>query len=148
MSQPRRLVIAYTIPVVFEIPENFPLTAEEIQKIAEWKVADWRDGRHPFSTELMADGASRAAQHHVADAVFHHYCRRVESAFGPGSDHLEARNKLVDRCSNTVRSYGLPDNNVTVEVRIYGRTVLCPGCQQETLVSKYKHCVCGAALPR
>ena len=146
MSQPRRLVIAYTIPVVFEIPEGFPLTADEIQKIVDWKLGDGRDGRYPFSSELMADGASRAAQHHVEDAIFHHYCRRVEETFGRSGDHLEARNKLVDRCSATVQQYGQSEYAIRAKARIYGRTVICPGCQQETLVSKYKHCVCGAEL--
>jgi hypothetical protein len=144
---PRRLFIVYSIPVEFEIPESFPLTAEEIQKIAEWKLTDWRDGRYPFSTELMSDGASRAAQHHVADAVFNHYCRRVEAAFGSDFDHIEARNKLIERCLATVKSRSLPEHGVTVEARIYAATVLCPGCGQETIVSRYKECVCGATLP-
>ena len=145
---PRRLVIAYTIPVQFEIPDGFPLTADEVRKVVEWKLGDGTDGRYPFSTELMADGASRAARHHVEDAVFHHYCRRVEETFGRRSgDHLDARNRLVERCSATVRERGRPEYGIRAEVRICGRTVLCPGCQQETLVSRYKHCVCGAELP-
>jgi hypothetical protein len=144
---PRRLVIAYTIPVQFEIPEGFPLTADEIQKIVDWKLGDGSDGRYPFSLETMSSGASLAGHHHVEDAIFHHYCRRVEETFGQGADHLEARNRLVDRCSATVRERGRPEYGIRAEVRIYGRTVICPGCEQETLVSKYKHCVCGAELP-
>jgi hypothetical protein len=148
---PRRLVIAYTIPVTFEIPESFPLAASEIESIVKWKVVDSADGRYPFSTELMADGATRAAQGHVEDAIFHHYCRRVEAAFGHGGwEHIEARNKLIERCANGVKIYGRAEHGVTAEVRVYGRTVLCPGCGFETLVEqngrRYKTCVCGGSL--
>lgn len=145
---PRRLFIAYTVPVEFEIPEGFPLTADEIRKVAEWKLSDGSDGRYPFTSETMAHGAALAARHHVEDAVFSHYCRRVERTFGPGSDHLDARNRLVDRCSATVVERGRPEYRISADVRIYGRTVTCPGCDQETLVSKYRHCVCGAELPQ
>ena len=104
----KTLCIAYTATVTFEVPDDFPLTTEEVQKTVEWKANDGRDGRLPFSTELMLTGASQAARWQLSEAIFQHYSRRVEKAFGHGVEwrYLEGRNRLVDRCDAKVISRG------------------------------------------
>lgn len=146
MNRPPTVTVRYTIAVQFDVPDDFPLTADEVQKTAEWKANDWNDGRLPFTTETMLRAAAESAEWHLHEAVFQHYCRRVEAAFGAGNWHIDARNLLVDRCARSARKVPGP-HEVAVEAAIHGRTVDCPRCGQETIVTKYKECTCGATLP-
>ncbi len=145
MSNPRSIIIAYSIAVEFRIPDDFPLSAHEIQEIADWKVNDTTDGRQPFSTETMKGAAGAAAYGNMEDAIEHHYNRRVEKSFGSAHGHTEARDRLVERLKARVRPTGW-HKDVGVEVRLFEATVTCPGCGYET-AAKYKSCVCGSRLP-
>ena len=159
MSNPRRIAISYTVTCMFEIPEGFPVTAKDVREIADWKTNNYTDGRHPFSTELMHDGAQRAAAYHLSEAIFQHYARRVERAFplkpgeGYGWRHIQGRDKLAARCEAGVRPMGIPEHQVTVSAKIYPPTEVCPQCGNETpLVDihtgrRWKTCPCGGVLP-
>ena len=47
-----------TVPIEIRVPSDFPVTAAEMVKLADWKVNDRCDGRFPYSTEIMHQGAS------------------------------------------------------------------------------------------
>jgi hypothetical protein len=149
MSWPRRVRITFSIPVEFEVSDDFSLSAKEIQEVVDWRVNDYTDGRHPFSTELMHDGATRAADN-LYEAIFQSYARRIDAHFkdpAASNKRMTARDALIKRASDKVRPMGIPEHQIQVTAGILPRTVTCPGCGQETIVSKYKECVCGAVLP-
>lgn len=99
----KTITISYTIPVEVEVPDDFPLSVEEIQKIATWKANDHCDGRHPFSIEMMFEGAQRASTNYMEDSIFYHYCNKIEQWFGRRNFHIEGRNALIDKWTKTLR---------------------------------------------
>jgi hypothetical protein len=113
----KTLLLRYTVPIEIDVPDDFPVTTEEIEKIADWKGNDYTDGRHPFTSELLHDAATRAARNHLADAIDDHYWRRVEAWAGArGSNgHREARSALVERCQAKL-GYMRLVNGGTIEV--------------------------------
>jgi hypothetical protein len=143
VSRPRTVIVSYTAVVSFDVPDDFPLSADEIRKTVEWKTNDYCDGRLPYSIEMMLDAANRAAKWQLGEAIFQHYCRRVATTFGASNFHIEGRNRLVARCENSVRPQGA-EYEVLVDVKVGERLVDCPGCGQETPVSR-KEC-CGQRL--
>jgi len=94
-----------TVPVEIRVPSDFPVTAAEMVKIADWHINDRCDGRFPYSTEIMHQGARDWATSILHQSIFHHYCDRVDKHFGRGNSHLSSRNKLIDRCTKTLREY-------------------------------------------
>ena len=68
--------------------------------------------------------------------------------FGPGHDHVEGRNALIERCLKTRVGYIRATDDVTIEARLFDATTYCPACGQDTLAA-WKECPCspGAALP-
>ncbi len=97
----KTLILRYTVPVEVEVPEDFPVTTDEIEKTADWRRNDFVDGRHPFASELLHDAALRAARNDLESAIDSHYCRRIDAwAKNPaGSNwHMEAREALIKRC--------------------------------------------------
>jgi hypothetical protein len=102
------LILRYTVVVEVEVPDDFPVTTLEIEKTADWKSNDYRDGRHPFTTELLHDAALRAARHDVLDAIDSHYYRRIEAwaashgetCWANHERHIESRNALIKRCTD------------------------------------------------
>src|SRR5271155_4727171 len=98
----RTISISYTIHVEMSVPDDFPVTAEDVQKHADWKNNDYCDGRHPFSTELMHDGAERAAETAIAAAISTYACRKVEKWFGNINSHIEGRNALESKWAKSV----------------------------------------------
>ena len=148
MSLPRRICVQYTIGVMFEVPEDFPITDDELQKHIDWKANDYSDGRYSFTHEMMTDAARRHARNLVMGAIDHHYCERVERAFPPCPDwdHYTARQKLIERCANKVTHMG-PGNGgeIDVQAKTYKAVVDCPGCGFE-VPADWKSCTCGAKL--
>ena len=102
----RTISIAYTVTVEMDVPDDFPVSAEEIHRDASYSANDYCDGRHPFSTEMMFDAAERAAVGHVESAIFHHYCNKIEKWFGQRNVHIEGRNSLIAKWSKSVRHWG------------------------------------------
>lgn len=101
----KKLLLRYTLTVEVQVPDTFPVSADDVQRVADWKSNECSDGRHPFSTELMHDGAIRAAQWAVSESIFHHYCDRIDKLYGRANDHMNARNALVARCEQGVRFF-------------------------------------------
>lgn len=94
-----------TVPIEIRVPSDFPVTAAEMVKLADWKVNDRCDGRFPYSTEIMHQGASDWAISIVHQSIFQHYYDRVDDHFGRGNSHIGSRNKLIDRCTKTLGSF-------------------------------------------
>ncbi len=106
-----------TVPVEIRVPSDFPVTATEMLKVAEWKVNDRCDGRFPYSTEIMHQGAGDWAMSILHESIFNHYCDRVDKHFGRGNSHISTRNRLIDRCTKTLDSFPTHlVNGCTVEV--------------------------------
>lgn len=93
----KRLVLRLTAAVEIEVEDDFPVTHTEIEKAADWRANNYNDGRYPFSTELMQDGAESLARHALDYAVSDHYGARVERMFGRTNDHWGAKAKLEAR---------------------------------------------------
>lgn len=94
-----------TVPVEIRVPSDFPITAAEMVKLAQWKVNDWCDGRYPYSTEIMHQGAVDWANSILHQSIFHHYCDRVDKHFGRGNSHMTSRNKLIARCTASLDEF-------------------------------------------
>lgn len=141
---PRRIRMTYTLSVDFEVPTDFPVSVEEIRKVAEWRTNDHRDGRQNFSTELMKDGVERAARGQFHDAIDENYCRRIDKAFGNANFHMEARDALIRRCSKTV-SRGYVVHDIDITVKSYPVFVTCHGCGQPT-PSEWGECPCSPGV--
>jgi|GEM_PF-2933697 len=102
----KTLWMRITVPVAVEVPDDFPVAPEALAKVAEWRTNDHSDGRLPYSTEKLLDGAAHLCEGAVEHAIYDAYCRRVEAHFGRrgrADDHLDARNALVARCQGKVR---------------------------------------------
>lgn len=143
----RTLQIRYTVTYSVEIPDDFAATAADVQKVALWKTNDYRDGRHPFSTEMMHDAVERAAGHAVSESVFWNYCQRIEKAFGNDDHHMEARNALVKRCTDKIK-YGRAMHEIDIEAKIVPTYIECPKCGTPNPV-EWEECLCspGVKLP-
>jgi hypothetical protein len=114
----KTLILRYTVPLEIEVPDDFPVTTAEIEKTVDWRRNDYRDGRHPFASELLHDAALRAARNDLDSAIDNHYCRRIEEHFGAqnaGNWHMEARDALIKRCLGSLGYIRLV-NGGTVEV--------------------------------
>lgn len=101
----KTLLLRYTVPLEIEVPDDFPVTPTEIEKSAEWCRNDHRDGRFPFATEHLHDAAERAANGDLARAIDNHYCERIERhfrAWNAGNFHMEARDRLIERCQKSL----------------------------------------------
>ena len=92
----KRIRVQLTLSVDVELPDAAPLTAEEIQSHADWKLNEHSDGRQTFSTELMARGALDGVRWAVEEALFSKY------ASFPMFEHgarIEQRDALIARRS-------------------------------------------------
>lgn len=101
----KTLWMRITVPVAVEVPDDFPVAPEALAEVADWRTNDCSDGRLPYSTEKLLDGAIHLCEDAVESAIFDAYCRRVEAHFGRrgrADEHLEARNALVARCRENV----------------------------------------------
>lgn len=93
----KRIVLRFCAAVEIEVDDDFPVAHDAIERAAEWRANYYTDGRYPFSTELIQDGAESLARTALDCAVSDHYGERVERAFGRGHDHWEAKAKLEAR---------------------------------------------------
>lgn len=117
----KTLLLRYTVPIEVDVPDDFPVTTDEIEKTADWRRNDYSDGRYPFASELLHDAALRAARSDLGDAIDNHYCRRIEAWATQHDDcwknherHMEARNTLIKRCLDKLGYLKLVDGG-TVE---------------------------------
>ncbi len=97
----KTLIVRVTIPVEVEVPEDFPVTCEQVEKAADWIANDYRDGRYPHSTEDMHHAALETARASVSTAITHHYDERMEKHLGRErvcDMSYETRSALSERC--------------------------------------------------
>lgn len=113
----KKLLLRYTVPIEVDVPDDFPITPEEIARIGEWQCNDYSDGRHPFSTEQLFHAALDCARSDINRAVDDSYRRRVDAWSPPrgSGQHLDACNKLVERCLSKMGYLHLVDGG-TIEV--------------------------------
>jgi len=88
----KTLRVSVTQHVELEVPDDFAVSAEDIARIASWKLNDERDGRYPYSHEMVKDGIHRLVRDNLEETLFQHYCRVYEQ-FVKGN--VEKRNKIV-----------------------------------------------------
>ena len=134
----KTLVIRYTVPVEVEVPDDFPVKAEEVTTTAEYYANDYCDGRFPHSVEDLHHAALRLAEGAVHGAVDAHYSGRLEKHFSRErvcAMNVDIRNSLAKRCQDKLGDAHLV-NGGTVEVSVsqlavarYGddHVVLCRG---------------------
>lgn len=88
------LHIKLTTTVVVYVPEDFPVTDEStLVQAIQWRANDYRDGRYPFATEMMAKGAEGIARKGVEQILFRYITDHVRGM----SSNLTRRNAAVER---------------------------------------------------
>jgi hypothetical protein len=99
----KTILLRYTVPVEVDVPDDFPVSESEIERVADWRRNDCSDGRHDFTTEQMHQAVLDAAKSDVNRAVSSHYCERIRRHFPANpNEHYEACSALTNRCLKKV----------------------------------------------
>lgn len=119
----KTLIVRFTVPVEVEVPDDFPVTRQEIERVGDWITNDYRDGRYPHSVEDMHHAAASLTESTVHRAIEYHYSQRMERQFGRErvcQMEYDLRSRLAARCIEKLGRNHLTDGgHVEVSVTAY-----------------------------
>jgi len=66
----KRFVVTVAIDVAVDLPEEHPGDGAHVVKMLAWKQNDYRDGRYPFSREMMTEGLMYMVGQAIEESAF------------------------------------------------------------------------------
>jgi hypothetical protein len=108
----RKLIVKVTAVIEVEIPDKAP-DSDYIEKILDWKINDWEDGRYPFHTEMVQQGAAGIVRYGVENSISQDIYRRPRY---DRNEHIAERNLLEDTLCSQIRCHAADGGRLEIKV--------------------------------
>lgn len=111
---PKCLHVKLTSTVVLYVPDDFPVNETDLKLDIQYEANNYRDGRYPLATELMANGAARVVKGGILKSLFDFFSRKLSPL--PTTTSRQKRDKMVDKEYAKIMSSAYSNGALHVEV--------------------------------
>lgn len=92
--------VSLTIKSVIEVPDDFPISEDEVESGLDWKINDFSDGRFNFNTEMVFAGARKLINNCFTSAIQNHLFKA-----NPSNSNEAVKQRMSDLKSLNDQAY-------------------------------------------
>ena len=102
----KKINVSLTVKSVIEVPDDFPISENQIESSLDWKINDFNDGRFNFNTEMFFTGARKLINNCFTSAIQNHLFK-----VNPSNSNEAVKQRMSDLKSLNDQAYIYIDEN-------------------------------------